>query len=858
LERNGSLKWCCGADTAVSETISALIMVTFAVTVFSVISLAIVNPWMTSSEENDRVVTLVGAVELHDAPINDQVVLEHRGGEPLPANMDIFVTVDDPQSTPQEFHNDHPLSIGEQFSINIPNELDHTYVKIVIVDQTTSKVIMDKVLQDPLYIITYPAELVSEDGANFRLSYGFKNINPIDQTRHARVYFEYVKGTDFSSGTITEVPVTPPLASFADVSQFVPLESGVLYTYRAFLSYYDDVGSLVQLEAEKYISFWTYQQERGIYRFETDIVPHITDESLPSNNGSIPAGDVNHIFPGYKLDSTALNFTGNPPKGYVTVPPHDKLNITDKLTIDAWIRTRGKDRYIGNLSEKKNTSWNALLGVTCLEPNIIQVAASNGIYAVVYRNTSERGAYICTVKITDDGTVSVVSPSRLLYPESIKVVNPKIFQVTDDVYGIIFGAPSDANPPLWRMKLVEINNDGNVINELNKFDGSFSLGNNSDIVPLSVTSDNAYFAIAFGGGKPEDNPGYIQTISIDFKNHFSVTEVSLWKFQDRINNAYKICREATIVPIGNSCYAVAFTEMNSFGQNLGGHILLVRIGDNGDIDKNAPAIANLTTNSVLLEPCFINVRQDVYALLFVKKDSIGQSILTLQTFWLTPKGEIFVNTNGHFEFAVYTIKTDIVHVENEIYAVAYVSIGSLKGSILTLQIDESGLISVYPLDTLEFRKQGVLPTIISASSGNPQYVAVYGGVSQKFPPISGFLGVVDIDTSARISSIFEKAGVFSLKTDGRRLIGNMTVESSGSESTCSVTGFIDPDIWIHVVLAYNSEDTTPQLKLSVTPLDSGTTTVYSSHCEGSIVKKSSPLIFGPFYGYLDDVVIQHV
>ncbi len=71
-------------DEAISDLLGAMLLLTVAVSVFSVISLNILSDL---SPEEHPLVTIVGALE------GNNVILTHRGGEPLPLESEIVLTI---------------------------------------------------------------------------------------------------------------------------------------------------------------------------------------------------------------------------------------------------------------------------------------------------------------------------------------------------------------------------------------------------------------------------------------------------------------------------------------------------------------------------------------------------------------------------------------------------------------------------------------------------------------------------------------------------------------------------------------------------------------------------------------------
>jgi hypothetical protein len=74
-------------DKAVSEILGTLILITISVSLFSAITLIILNPWINFSDNSLPNVSLVAGIQ------DDKVILEHRGGIPLNTQTKITITI---------------------------------------------------------------------------------------------------------------------------------------------------------------------------------------------------------------------------------------------------------------------------------------------------------------------------------------------------------------------------------------------------------------------------------------------------------------------------------------------------------------------------------------------------------------------------------------------------------------------------------------------------------------------------------------------------------------------------------------------------------------------------------------------
>jgi hypothetical protein len=865
-----------GAPDAVSEIIGTLIMITFAVTVFSAVSLYLLNPTINSNEPDQRYVNLVGSVFVDPSGIGG-VILEHRGGEQLPANTQILITIgastsDPDQKSYSDINPDDPdWNIGERVDyvpdVQPVEGMRHAYVKVTVIDPETNTVLMDQVLQDSLYVVTLAPTDICEDGINwahvtFHLAYDFRNVNPQLVETDADVYIEYAPTVSFNpegGNSRTDKLDYKDFKPHDELSFLVTnLGSAMSYTYRARLTYTDTFHQKVELKGEL-ISFWTYEIDRGKYTFEADSGSTIIDESIPNNPGTA-VGEIRYADGHLGSGSKALDFhTGFSREGegserYVQIPYHDKLNLRDKLTVDTWVKIEDEN-FVGKLTKinevliKNINHMGMPLAYPYDEPDVLHIAGD--VYAIAYQAPSNKtgGAYLFTFHLDTSGNVHFISNCTLL-PLTLKVREPRLFKVGGTLYGVAFGTGSDSSAKGWRVVTLTISDAGDIPSATIKVYANLSslphyqgCGSEPDVVFLSNDQFYAYFALSYGGSFDSHTvTGQVHTIKIKLSDGV-VTYIASWWLQER-NKKYLSCWETDIVRVAPGLYAVAFSEKFT-GINCG-HILTLKISDVGVFYSMKPfSTYNFPTDDCL-EPCFIEVNPEtgIFALVYGRISS-KISLGLLQTFSVDQMtGTISLFPEENLQFCDSLLEANITRVSDSLYAIVY-SDTSGACKMATVEISSHGEVISYKLDELLFNNPGFEPSIVKLfDSIDTRYVAIYGGMFSD----GGIIGVVEVDTIEFIDNILEKAQVFSLQIKGVQLVGTLWVGEAGFEQPYTISGLIKT-AWTHIVLKYDSGSTT--VSLYIDDIE------YKEACSGPIKTSFDDIFFGPFNGYLDDVIISH-
>ena len=304
-------------NEAVSEIIGALILIIIAVTLFSALTIIILNPFLNYSDVTPPNTFLVGYIK------NNNVIVEHHGGIPLSPQTRITVSIDGVPNTFtvnqfnywKDENGDAAWSIGEQV-VYPGGSLQGKNVRCVIVDIKKNNVVFDKTLQDgdsataPYTMALYPTD-VSETSATINLYYDFINMS-----NFATGHLNFLYGV--SGGPYINSSWAKPLGIYGYYGLgLTGLSSGTHYEYWARMNY--SGGSLIGGP----ISFFTYQTTRGQWHLDEAGGSAVAHDAInPTCNGSVDAA----TFEGSGKINGALAFHGE--SEFVDVPHHPKFNIT--------------------------------------------------------------------------------------------------------------------------------------------------------------------------------------------------------------------------------------------------------------------------------------------------------------------------------------------------------------------------------------------------------------------------------------------------------------------------------------------------------------------------------------------------
>jgi hypothetical protein len=194
-------------------------------------------------------------------------------------------------------------------------------------------------------------------------------------------------------------------------------------------------------------------------------------------------------------------------------------------------------------------------------------------------------------------------------------------------------------------------------------------------------------------------------------------------------------RLPSIVHVSGQIYAVAYR-----GEGNDGFISTVEIDSDGTV--NSSVIDTLEFDTIEADsPDLIKIADDFFAVAYTDSDNDG----IVKTIEIDIEGDITDVVVDTLEFDTLQGQSpDIVHVRDDIYAIAYQGDGD-DGFVTTVDIDNAGNIAAAVIDTLEFETVIAADASIVAIRQNIFAIA-YDGVD-----FDGFVVTVSIDDTGAIT-----------------------------------------------------------------------------------------------------------
>jgi hypothetical protein len=822
-------KNCSIHSDAVSEIVGTLFLITLTICSFSAISLIVLNPWGTYTDDSPPRILLVGFIQ------GSNVIIEHRGGIPLDPPIRLSISIASVDHTFNisgspywtDGNGDGKWSIGEQV-VYPGGSLQGKRITCVIIDVKKNSIIFDKTIQNgtsatnPYTTVLNPWN-VTENSATLKMYYNFVDTKFLPSGLLNFTYGPF-------GGPYIRSPAVKPFTLDSIYGLFLSgLLNGTLYEYWASINY--SGGSFI----DGPMSFYTYQNTRGLWHFDEPNGSLIAHDAInPTCDGSIYGGD----FKPNGIVNGSLEFQGE--SQYVDVPHHPKFNLTNEMSIETWLNiSKVEATFPGNILEITSKNVSEILGNICAEPDLIQMAGS--LYAVVYHDNIS--AYVTTFQMSSNGVVlGVIDTKSIAVPHFFE---PDIIKINNDVYAIVFGASDDQVEAKNHIVTLTIYSNGTIGDIIEIYDFPVYYGREANII--NIASD--VYALSVGGTSYQTSPtGYLVTFTIDDHGHIGPGIIDTLKF------VQPYCSETSLVHIANSTYAIAY---NGFGSTAGnGYIITLNILDNGSIVEPlvdtyqfiiTVNIPNINGSTDGLEPTILHITDDVFVIAYGADSNNLPRNGFLQTVRISSQGLIL---NGSVDTLLipinYCSKIDIFPVNNEIYALAFSGGNDSnweRGIVLTITIADTGNISDNILACYTFNNyRGLGSTVTPVIGQSDRFIIFYGSTNTSE---SGFLAMVKIDSMVTPRWIIHKGDAFSMKVNYDLLIASMTI----GNTTYTVTGALSLNNWTKVHFTYGMGF----LKLYVNDVIQ---TGGDTPCTGTIKTNSNHLIFGGgLYGRIDEIKI---
>jgi hypothetical protein len=698
-------------DQAISEILGTVLLLVIAVSLFCVVAIFFFSyPFSPSAPS----VNVVAATE------GNNLILEHRGGEPLDPDTKIVVTIGGEVNETtvgalldQEFMEDGQWNMGE--GLVFPEELiAGLQVEIRVIDAASNTVIMRGVLQEGEtstipYVLTLDASDIRTSSAKLHMFYNFR----VDS---GQVRFAYKA----SGGSWINTSWVAKEAIGSYDENISGLSSATLYYFKAQLKYEGEIS-----DGEKKV-FTTWSEKVGIWHFDDGTGCIANDSSGRNNDGILNNMYASNWVPeGSAMSGTALSFDGI--DDYVRVDDADSLDLTDAITIEAWMKPlEDSEGFIGEIGDAViNTSG---FGIdSCYTPDLIHV--SGDLYAIACTGTDSDG-FLLTADIASDGNITDPVLDMLEFDTS-HCYHPDIIHVIGDVYAIAYMGPDYDG----FLKTVEIASDGQISDTItDTLEFNTDSGKDPDIIHIAGDS----YAIAHTGS---DGDGYLTTVEIASDGQINNTVIDTFAFD---SEAFGTSSSYDIIHINGNYYGIVYTN-----PDYDGFLKTVEIMSNGNItDMVIDTLAFDISDGY--SPDIIHVNGDTYAIVYRGINKQG----VLITVEINGNGEITDSINHTFVFETDScMEPNIIHINGDVYAIAY-GYADYYGNLITVNIASDGQITGSVIDTLSFDTGPPLYLPFWSPWREPDMINVNGDVyaiAFRGSGNDGFLKTVEIDGNGEIT-----------------------------------------------------------------------------------------------------------
>ena len=518
---------------------------------------------------------------------------------------------------------------------------------------------------------------------------------------------------------------------------------------------------------------------------------------------------------------------------YVEVPSSYSLNITEAITIEAWIKP------LEERSILETTKLDQKFGFT---PYILRLSDKNEsdndeLYAVVSEWQGSKGL-LSIFNITNGGDTEFTGNDWTFLDNSGKKRNilPVITKITDEMYIIAYQF-KDGNDARLYTKLVNINASGKITPVGN---GSYFSGSNIDSNrPSIIRISNEICAIVY---RASNNTGILRTITILSDGTISLKNTFYFGVS---------CFEPEIINVSGNIYAIVYRDSIGLG-----FIKTVNITSEGIITDTK----NIFFFSNCYEPDIISVSGEIYAIAYHNLFSQG----TLKTVKILSNDGSIYSTNQMltFESTNECHTPSIVQHSKNVYFIAYATghnpgdsddkDNKAKGYFITVEIFDDGSFGTIVQPRTVFEESRCFdPMAIKIS--NRIFAVVYEGKWIGVPPNDhpgALVTVLTEDTTPVYTRGVVRAGAAAIYAQWKK--GSGTVDllaciNTSADDGVIITAQITPNIWHHIVLTFDG---------SKMCLYNDTFKIDEKSVGPYIYIPKNNLRFGNiFYGYLDEIAI---
>jgi hypothetical protein len=519
---------------------------------------------------------------------------------------------------------------------------------------------------------------------------------------------------------------------------------------------------------------------------------------------------------------------------YVEVKNAFALNITDVITMEAWVKPF-LDTY----------GTTELLDQFGFTPYMVGLPSNQNIYAIVSEDQSQDGV-VQTVNLT---------PHKPLSPESIidieyniaeghtpKVIRPMIAHVSGDIFVVAYNNRSENNNLSVHIKTFNISSNGSIEFTGNQIidnrESNIGEPNRPSIIKVSDFGSYSILAVAYGINS-SDHPsvGIIRTINISYDGNIEFTGETA-NFDDVEGYG------PSIIHVAGDLFAIAYRNTSNLGVvktfNITSDGTITYTGQEfiyddktNVIDPNMPSIVKVSDMD----------SYGVFAIVYgsyIDNTKPAEGIIKTLKIYYSNGTIVSTGFEKKFENSDCFNPYIIYHTE-DYYVIAYDTLpkANSKGIYLTIQIADNGkIINIGTKVTfdedrchdpcvLKISERGfaIVYESIAGGNGHPGYLKTF---QLEYPSDQYSIGIYKLGSY----------GIYANPTKVYVNINNNTINAP-----------IIPNAWNYIVLTYDQN----YIKVYVNGIQKN-----SAPLTVPINTTNSNLIIGDlFYGLIDEVGIYN-
>jgi len=458
-------------DSAVSEVVGTLLLVSIGITLFTLLALVVFNiPYLAFSSQTPNV-SIIGMVDDHN-----NVILVHCGGPSLPLDTKVTLSFAETKITVNAGDNlsasdkaNGKWDIGERFVFHYMfGNIKNLLISTIVVDPVSKSVVLQGVVQEGSslalpYAETLPATHVTTHSAYLNMRYDFRlHAMGIKQTN---LYYWRAGWTEFRLVRSWENGEQ----SGTNYTFIDGLEDDTDYFFIASVKYNLSNSNVDVIINGTTLRFHTLTFNVGLWHFDEPSGLKVNDSSLYHNNGTMlpPYEELapqRNLMPD-AVKNRSLSFNGL--NDYVRVNHSDSLNITENLTIETWLHPLKNSTTLEGIVQSLNKTQFGLQNYSSITPDIIHLNQSQKTYAIVSRGVDGRG-YLITLNITETGEIiknaTTCIRDSYIFESQQNCFCPRIIYVakSNDLYAIVYSKFDNAFGYYGFIITVHIANNGTI------------------------------------------------------------------------------------------------------------------------------------------------------------------------------------------------------------------------------------------------------------------------------------------------------------------------------------------------------------------------------------------------------------